>query len=456
MPERQPPESPWLTGAVAPVFSERTVRDLEVTGKIPEELLGRFVKIGPNPVHPPTTKKYRAFISDGMVHGVRLRDGKAEWYRNRWVRSRRVSRALGEATVPGPRHHIVDQVNTHVIGHADMTLALIEAGCTPAELSFELDTLRYTDFDGTLPAGFSAHPKLDPRTGELHAVAYRPFRRHVQYIVLSPDAKVTKVVPIRVPATPIMHDMALTPNYVILFDLPARFSSPLRIMRGAVYGWDENYPARFGVLPRDGGSADIRWFEIDPCFILHTVNAHEEGSRIVVEGMRYARVMDETLNESQRPKSHLWRWSIDLATGAVQDEQLDDVYEEFPRINDNLSTLDNRFAYTAGLEEPPGVDTNSLIKRNLATGETELRKYAPGEVPSEPVFVPRPGGTMEDDGWVLTYVTDMRSGTTDFVIFDAHGLTSDPVAVVHLPVRVPTAFHGSWIPDNPSTVRSSV
>ena len=238
-----------------------------------------------------------------MVHGVRLRDGRAEWYRNRWVRSRGVSRALGEAKAPGPRHNVLDAVNTHVVGHAGLTLALVEAGCAPAELSLELDTLRYTDFDGTLPGGFSAHPKYDPATCELHAIAYKPFRRHVQYVVLGPGARVRKVVPVPVPATPIMHDMALTQNYVILFDMPARFSSPLRVLRGAVYNWDPDYPARFGVLPRNGTGADVRWFSIDPCFILHTVNAYEYGSRIVLEGMRYERVMDETLQVADRPKS---------------------------------------------------------------------------------------------------------------------------------------------------------
>jgi carotenoid cleavage dioxygenase-like enzyme len=441
-------ETPWMAGAVAPVFEERTVIAPEVTGELPEELSGRFVKIGPNPVRPPKSDRYKAFLAEGMVHGVRLHDGRAEWYRNRWVRSRGVSRALGEAKVPGPRHNILDAVNTHVIGHAGLTLALIEAGCTPAELSFELDTLRYTDFDGTLPGGFSAHPKYDPATGELHAIAYKPFRGHVQYIVVGPDARVRKVVRVPVPATPIMHDMALTQNHVILFDLPARFSSPLRVLAGAVYDWDPEYQARFGVLPREGTGDDIRWFNIDPCFILHTANAYENGSTIVLEGMRYDRVMDETLQAGNRPKSHLWRWTIDLATGTVRDEQLDDLYEEFPRIDDRRSTLPTRYCYTACLEEPPGNDPYAIVKHDTSTGKAEVREYPKGVVPSEPVFVARDGAVPEDDGWVMTYVTDMSTATTDFVVYHAQGITSDPVAVVHLPVRVPTAFHGSWIPDS--------
>lgn len=440
--------NPWLQGAVAPVYQETTATALSVSGTIPEELLGRFVKIGPNPVHPPTSTKYRAFMADGMVHGVRLRGGRAEWYRSRWVRSKRASRALGEAAVTGPRHNFLDQVNTHVIGHAGRTLALVEAGCTPAELSFELDTIRYTDFDGTLPGGFSAHPKTDPYTGELHLVAYRPMARHVDYIVVGNDALVKKVAPIRVPATPIMHDMALTQHYAIFFDTPARIPNPFQLFVGTVYKWQPDYPTRFGVVRRNSDGSDVRWFETEPCFILHTLNAYEEDdSRIVIKAMRYKRVMDETLVVKDRPKSHLWQWIIDLNTGTVVGSQLDDIYEEFPRIDDRRSTLKNRFAYTAGLEEPPGTDPISLIKRDLVTGRTEIRRFPTDEIPSEPVFVPRAGGTEEDDGWVMTYETNLRSGTSRFVVYDARGLTSEPVATVHLPVRVPTAFHGSWIPD---------
>jgi carotenoid cleavage dioxygenase len=444
----KPVSSPWMVGAVAPVFEEVTANGLEVQGAIPAELTGRFIKIGPNPVTPPKSKNYRAFMAAGMVHGVRLREGRAEWYRNRWVRSKAASRTLGEGRVGGPRHSVVDSVNTHVIGHAGQTLALVEGGCTPAELSFDLDTRRYTDFEGTLPGGFSAHPKKDPYTGELHAITYRPARRYVQYVVLGTDARVKKVAKIPVPATPIMHDMALTENYVILFDSPARMANPMQLFAGKVYRWNPSYPARFGVLPRNGDVGEIRWFDTDPCFILHTINAYEEAGRIIVDGMRYDRIMDETLVAEQRPKSFAWRWTIDLTKGTVAHAPLDDIYEEFPRIDDRRSTLKNRFSYTLGLEEPPGNEPISLIKRELETGKTEIREYRPGVVPSEAVFVPRQGGTAEDDGWIMTYVTDLAVERTDFVIYHAQALTSDPVAVVKLPVRVPIAFHGSWIPDD--------
>src|SRR5262249_3253522 len=150
-------------------------------------------------------------------------------------------------------------------------------------------------------------------------------------------------------------------------------------------------------------------FNIDPCFILHTANAYEQGSHVVLEGMRYDRVMDETLQAEGRPRSHLWRWTIDLTTGTVRDEQLHDLYEEVPRIDDRRATLPTRHPYTACLEEPPGNDPYAIVRHDTSTGKAEVREYPKGVVPSEPVFVARDDAAAEDDGWVMTYVTDMST-----------------------------------------------
>ena len=164
-------ENRYLTGNFAPVHEEVTAVDLPVTGTIPESLRGRFLRNGPNPVSAVDPATYHWFGGDGMVHGVRLADGAADWYRNRWVRAGGVIDALGVPDPGGEIHSGMDfAANTNVIGHAGKTLAIVEAGGRPIELSYELDTLRRGDFDGTLPNGFTAHPKRDPETGELHAV----------------------------------------------------------------------------------------------------------------------------------------------------------------------------------------------------------------------------------------------------------------------------------------------
>ena len=191
--------TPFLEGSFTPVEEETTAFDLPVTGRLPAELTGRYLRNGPNPLGL-DEPGYHWFLGAGMVHGVRLRDGRAEWYRNRWVRSRAVAEKLGEKWPAGPVHADVDfAANTHIIRHAGRYLATVEAGPLPYELSDELDTIGPSDFGGTLPGGFAAHTKPDRRTGELHAIAYFWAWDHVQYLVIGPDGKTASATDIPVP-----------------------------------------------------------------------------------------------------------------------------------------------------------------------------------------------------------------------------------------------------------------
>src|SRR6266508_5651350 len=127
----------YLEGHLAPVREELTATELEVTGTIPAHLDGRYLRNGPNPVVDPDPATYHWFTGTGMVHGVRLRDGRAEWYRNRWVRSAEVAAALGEEPRPGPVHADMDfAAHTHVVGQAGRTFAIVEAGFRPYELTY--------------------------------------------------------------------------------------------------------------------------------------------------------------------------------------------------------------------------------------------------------------------------------------------------------------------------------
>ena len=214
----------FLEGSFAPVMAEISAFDLPVSGQIPAELNGRYLRNGPNPLGL-DDPNYHWFLGAGMVHGVRLRDGKAEWYRNRWVRSRAVAQAHGEQWRAGPVHENMDfAANTHIIFHGGRTLATVEAGPLPYELSYELDTIGPCDFGGTLPGGFAAHTKLDHDTGELHAIAYFWASDRVQHVVVDPAGKVKRTTDVPVTDGPMMHDFALTRRYVVLLDLPVTFS----------------------------------------------------------------------------------------------------------------------------------------------------------------------------------------------------------------------------------------
>src|SRR5207237_3402695 len=217
--------SRYLEENYAPVREERTATDLPVTGTIPDFLDGRYLRNGPNPVVDPDPDSYHWFMGSGMVHGVRLRDGRAEWYRNRWVRAGDVARALHEPLRPGPVHAGFDfAANTHVIGHGGRTFAIAEGGGLPYELDDTLATVGACDFDGTLRSGYTAHPLRDPETGELHAVSYYwGWGNRVRYTVLGTDGRIRHAIDVEVGGSPMMHAFSLTQDHVILYDLPVTF-----------------------------------------------------------------------------------------------------------------------------------------------------------------------------------------------------------------------------------------
>jgi 8'-apo-carotenoid 13,14-cleaving dioxygenase len=444
--------SPFLQGAYMPVYTERTAHRLPVTGRLPEELDGLFTQIGGNPVDPPRQRDlhgYSWFTQDGMVSGIRLRGGRAEWFRNRWVRSRRICRALGEARPPGPRRFPIDVVNTNVVCHGGMLLALVESGCVPARLSSTLDTLEYTDLHGGLPRGFTAHPKIDPVTGELFAFVYSPLRTTADYLVITPDGTTRKHERIPLGGRPMMHDIGLTEHHVVLFDLPVRFDFPAAARGRFPWKWDPRHHARIGLLPREGGAGSVRWFHIAPCFLFHTVNAVEEDGRVRVSAIRHDRMFGEGSadpfgNEGGMP----WEWTIDPVTGQVTERQLDDHLQELPRINPQRIGRPFRHCYSIAGGEAGRLtyQPEMLLKHDFTRQRTEERTHADGCVPTEPVFVPRAHGDGDDDGWVLHLLLDPVRHESRLVVVDARDFTGPPVATVHLPIRVPFGFHSSWIP----------
>ncbi|MGY1711881.1 carotenoid oxygenase family protein [Geodermatophilus sp. SYSU D00758] len=448
----------FLQGPYAPVTEEVTAFDLPVTGTLPAGLDGRYLRNGPNPLGLDEPVEHW-FLGPGMVHGVRLRDGRAEWYRNRWVRSREVAAALGERWPGGPVHAGMDfAANTHVIGHAGRTLATVEAGALPYELTDELDTVGPCDFDGTLPGGYAAHTKLDRRTGDLHAVAYFWGWDHVQHVVVGPDGRVRRTTDVPVPDGPMMHDFALTERCVVLLDLPVTFSMDAAAAGSSLpYTWNPAHEARIGLLPRDGDGGDVRWFEVDPCWVFHTVNAYDDGDRVVLDACRYAGSYDMSGLAGRGPLT-LDRWTLDPRTGTAGRQPLDGRPQEFPRVDERVVSRPHRYAYSAALGQvDPGTVrpdggfgddafASALLKHDLRTGTVEAHRFGRDAAVGEAVFVPAAPDADEDDGYVLAFVHDPDRGATDLVVLAAQDLAGAPVARVHLPARVPLGFHGSWVP----------
>ncbi len=392
----------------------------------------------------------------GMVHGVRLRDGQAEWYRNRWVRSRAVAAAHHQPWPAGPVHENMDfAANTHIISHAGRTLATVEAGPLPYELSYELDTIGPCDFGGTLPGGFAAHTKLDRATGELHAIAYFWAWDHVQHVVADAAGTVIRTTDVAVPDGPMMHDFALTRSHVVLLDLPVTFSlNAVSEGKELPYLWNPEHQPRVGLLPRDG-SGGVRWIEVDPCWVFHCLNAYDtDNGQVVVDLCRYDDSFDPSTLWAAHGPVTLDRWTIDPASGKVTSERLDDRGQEFPRV----VSRPHRYGYSATIGEVTRAVTlngefaddafsNALLKHDLVAGRVEVREFGRDATVGEAVFAPSGRDSAEDDGYVMAFAHNPDRGASDLVVLAAQDFTGEPVATVHLPARVPLGFHGNWIPD---------
>ena len=420
--------NPFLEGPFAPVREEVTVTDLAVSGTLPAHLDGRYLRNGPNPVGDPDPATYHWFVGDAMVHGIRLCDGRAEWYRSR--------------RVPTPDAGAVQPPNTNVIGHAGRTFAIAESGVPPYELTDELETVGPCDFGGTLAGGYTAHPHRHPATGELHAVSYSADPEYrVRYSVLGSDGRVRRTTDIEVTGSPMMHDFALSENHAVLFDLPVTFDLAQYRAGGVAGGlptsWDPERPARVGVLPHDGGPVGVRWFDVEPCFVFHPLNAHEVDGRIVVDVVRYPTMFAHS-RQGPDSLSTLDRWTVDPAAGTVREERLDDRPQEFPRHDERRTGRAYRYGYAVGLAH------GALLKHDVVAGTTAVCPFEPGDVPGEFVFVPTAGTGTEDEGVLMGIVQRSATGHGDLVLLDAG--TLETVATVHLPVRVPYGFHGNWVP----------
>lgn len=440
--ERQP----WfLRGNYAPVFDELTEHDLEVTGAIPPSLAGRYFRNGSNP-RSGTAGHW--FFGDGMIHGVRLEGGSARWYKNRWVRTTKFERGLDAMSGEAILDPTASAANTHVLAHAGRIWAL-EEGHFPYEVDRELETVGCDDFGGALTSPFTAHPKLCPETGELHFFGYSPVRPHLTYHVLDASGALVHSAPITVPQGTMMHDFMITRDHAIFMDLPVVFDlsgggPPIR--------WDDDYGARIGIMPRFGTDADIRWFEIDPCYVFHPLNAFVDtsdgGERVVCDVGRHQHMWRASMDDG--PPSYLWRWTFDLATGSVREEQLDEVAHAFPRVDDRVVGLQHRYGWAVAPRDGGRRvldDAGVIVRWDLRTGEQAVWDFGPSSHPGEFVFVQADDAAAEDEGWAMGFVHDAATNRTDLVILDASAPGTEPVARVHLPRRVPVGFHGSWIAD---------
>jgi carotenoid cleavage dioxygenase len=376
--------------------------------------------------------------------------------------------------------------NTNIVEINGRPFALIESGAPQYELSDELESIGYCDFDGTLDGAYTGHPHRDPATGELHAVSYYfGWGSKLRYTVLDKNAHVRKFVDIPVTGAPIVHDFALTKDYVVLYDLPVtmdvtqiaptapkmvqsvlsrilgKYAIPepilARAARGAgkgkvfPYSWDPEYPARVGILPRSGTTRDVRWFDVDPCYVFHTMNAFQQGDDIVLDVVRHPKMFASDRagpNSNGDGTPELYRWIVDTKACKVREHLIDGHSQEFPRFDERLQGHEYRFGYSVGSDRETGdpLAATVIIRHDLKERRSEVRSLGASRNAGEFVFVPDADDAPEDRGELMGYVYDGERNLSDLEILDAQ--TLEAVATVHLPVRVPYGFHGNWLPSS--------
>ena len=441
----------YLQGNYGPVTEEVTAFDLPVVGELPVELEGRYLRNGPNPAVAVDGPTHHWFIGDGMVHGVHLRGGRAEWYRNRYVGSTHLSELRGLPDIPGRNwNDSPGGPNTNVGGFAGTTWAMVEAGGCPVELTYELETIGRNDFSGTLPGAFTAHPKVDPDTGEMHAMVYAwaQWMDHVQYVVVGKDGRVRHTLDIPLPGMTMLHDMSLTQRFAVVYDQPCTVDLDLAFAGRFPFRWNPDYGNRVGLLPRDGGVGDIAWIDVPICYSFHPLNAYDapDGS-VVIDLCVYDRMFDtDLLGPFGDGLARLERWVLDPQRRTSSVTVVDESPNEFPRHRGSLTAKPYRYGYCAS----PSVDGAAgwpTLKHDLVAGTRTAFDHGPGRCAGEPVFVGRQGATDEDDGWLMTFVHDVTNDGAELVVMDAQDFARGYVAQVKLPQRIPFGFHGNWVSD---------
>lgn len=459
------PKNPFLEGNYGPVKEEITADTLKVIGQLPAELDGMYVRNGPNPQFPPLGG-YHWFEGDGMLHGVRIRDGKAS-YRNRWVRTaaweyeHKAGKAmLGSFTDPPKNPSLLtsgpprNKANTALVWHDGRLLALWEGGEPHTIAVPSLDTKGPHKYDGKLKHAFTAHPKVDPATGEMLFFGYNMmFKPHLQYSVVDAKGQIARTTTVELPRGVMMHDFAVSQKHTLFLDLPETFSLE-RAMKGQPpLRFEPELGARIGVLSRYGDGKEVKWFSITPCYVFHTLNAYEEGDEVVLLACRF-KEFPQGLNFGDAPhpaenrlgpvgaSPYLYRWRLNLKTGTVKEGPLDDVAGEFPRLNETLTGKSSRYGYLA---REGGEFLDAILKYDLTKGTREEHAFGKGRSCGEAVFVPRHGAKQEDDGWLITFVHDAPSGKGELVVVNAQDFKSPPVARVLIPARIPFGFHGLWL-----------
>ncbi|MFN0163886.1 MAG: carotenoid oxygenase family protein [Burkholderiales bacterium] len=445
---------------------------LKVIGEVPRDLNGMFVRNHHNQVHEPLGT-YHPFDGDGMLHAMRFENGRAE-YRNRFVRTTGfyAEEAAGRALWPGmlapdlaarrgwgAMGAMKDNAGTDVKCHAGRLLASMSQGSEPWRLDpYTLETLGPdTNWARKVPDGVASHYKVDNFTGEMMFFNYPERPPYMNYGIIDRDNQLVHYEAIELPGARWPHDLGITEHYTVLHDLPLYFD-PEGLKRGQhklVFNRDQ--PARFGILPRRGNNASVRWFEAAPCYILHITNCFESGDEVIMDGCimpDYKTVpVGQTANVYERIRANLdkhnnptrmYRWRFNLTTGRTTEQQIDDEITEFPVCSNDYVGRPYRYSYNVLYKKGDWL-FSGLKRFDMQSGATARFEYGEGRYGSEPQVARALNARAEDDGYVISMVADMGTDSSEIMILRADDIAAGPVARILLPERMGIGTHACWV-----------
>jgi len=474
--ERQPPivsslepsNHPYLTGAWTPLMEEVDAPELDVIeGTIPTDIDGIYLRNTENQVHQPLGR-FHPFDGDAMIHQISFQNGKAS-YRNRFVRTRcfgAEQEAGGSlwggladppsiALRPGYGAHgsLKDNASTDIVVHAGKALSTFYQ-CGEG---YRLDpmTLETLGVESWVPIdGLSAHARVDEATGELMFFNYSKHAPYMHYGVVDRDNRLTTLMPIPLPGPRLPHDMCFTEHYSILNDLPVFWDAELLKRNIHAVRLHDGLPSRFAIVPRHGG--EIRWFEAAPTYVLHWLNAYEDGDEIVLDGYFQEEPMPRPNKDAPAGFEHmmayldehsfrskLHRWRFNLNDGTTREERLSDRIMEFGMINQRFAGRKYRYAFST-VSKPGWFLFTGFVKNDLETGKSTEYLLPEGRYASEAPFAPRIGSVDEDDGYLVSFITDENTGTSECVLLDARRIEEGPVVRIALPHKLCSGTHSCW------------
>ena len=473
------PETPGFTGSLRPSRLECDILDMEAEGEIPEQLNGTFHRVHPDAQWPPRFDNDQFFNGDGAVSLFRFRNGKVD-FRQRYAQTDKfkAEREAGRALFGAYRNPLTDDesvkgmirglANTNVLVHAGDLYALKED--SPALLMdpLTLETKGYTDFGGKMTSEtFTAHPKIDPDSGNLLAFSYASkglMTRDCTYMEISPTGELLKETWFEVPYYCMMHDFGCTEDYAVFHIVP-QISNWERLEAGLPhFGFDTKLPVWLGVLPRDGEGSDMRWFKSPNLFCSHVMNAFNDGTKVYFDVpvaknnmFPFFPDVDGAPFNPVEAESHMTRWTVDMnSKGEAFEnvEQMTDMFGEFPRIDDRYATrphsygwllvMDRTLPFDGGGGRASGLVMNKIGFMDFRTGRQSAWHCGPQCVIQEPCFVPRSPGAPEGDGYIIAVVDNMVTNYSELVILEALSVEEGPIGRLKLPFRLRSGLHGNW------------